>query len=160
MINAKVFAIFCMCLNIVLCASDCGTPVECYIKAIDLLQKARDEYRTNYDKLVNSTREMENFYISELSKKETSFQTQLENSKNNLMGEIDGLKNELNAVKSEMSTIVRYGGGYQVDDCGRDNVANPLGGGLGCPSGYHQANTGRIKAPESYCGANQYICVK
>jgi hypothetical protein len=32
-------------------ALDCGTPVECYVKAIDALHQAREEYNTAKDKL-------------------------------------------------------------------------------------------------------------
>ncbi len=52
-----------------------------------------------------------------------------------------------------------FAGRYQVDDCGRNNVGNPwVAGGLGCPYGAQALLVGRTKAPESGCGANQYMC--
>eukprot|EP01126_Amoeba_proteus_P037373 TRINITY_DN3855_c0_g2_i16.p1 TRINITY_DN3855_c0_g2~~TRINITY_DN3855_c0_g2_i16.p1 ORF type:complete len:598 (-),score=114.17 TRINITY_DN3855_c0_g2_i16:1654-3270(-) len=52
-----------------------------------------------------------------------------------------------------------FGGMFQVDDCNRNNVNNPLTNNIKCPNGYQTIATARIKAPESDCGAIQSYCV-
>jgi hypothetical protein len=52
------------------------------------------------------------------------------------------------------------GGTFQIDDCARNNVANPFTGGTYCPSGYYARVHGRIKGPESRCGVTQYVCTQ
>ena len=49
-------------------------------------------------------------------------------------------------------TYFNYGGGFQVDDCNRNNVNNSTTGTLSCPSGTYAYYTGRILGPESRCG--------
>jgi len=51
-----------------------------------------------------------------------------------------------------------FGGMYQVDDCGRNNVVNPYTNAASCPSGFKVQQSGRVRAPESGCGANQFVC--
>ena len=46
----KVFLIVLLCFNFV-CSQDCGTPVECYTKAINRLEQARSEYRISEQNL-------------------------------------------------------------------------------------------------------------
>jgi len=61
-----------------------------------------------------------------------------------------------------------YGGSFQIDDCGGDNVGNALNGGaFNCAFGFFQrprpatANVGnRQLDPESRCGGNDYFCTK
>lgn len=50
------------------------------------------------------------------------------------------------------------GGMYQVDDCGRNNVSNPMTGTQGCPEGFSAVQMARVKMPESKCGGVQYVC--
>ena len=52
-----------------------------------------------------------------------------------------------------------YGGMFQIDDCGTNNVVNPEANyTLGCPGGFTRSKFARVKAPESNCGATQYLC--
>lgn len=53
-----------------------------------------------------------------------------------------------------------FGGMYQRDDCGVNNIVNPLTGALACPAGFTGHRVGRVLAPESGCGANQILCIK
>ena len=58
------------------------------------------------------------------------------------------------------STSYGYGGMFQIDDCGRNNVGNPnYYGWMACPTGYSALKVARVMAPESGCGAWQYACV-
>lgn len=58
------------------------------------------------------------------------------------------------------SLSLRFGGAYQIDDCGRNNVGNFFqSGGFGCTAGYTAQAIGRVMGPESNCGGWQYICV-
>jgi hypothetical protein len=52
-----------------------------------------------------------------------------------------------------------WGGFYQDDDCNKDNLNNPFTGALSCPAGFTQHKIGRVIAPESKCGANQFVCL-
>jgi len=52
-----------------------------------------------------------------------------------------------------------FGGMYQADDCGVENVANVFTGQMSCPSGYHYYRVGRILTPQSKCGAYQFVCL-
>jgi len=52
-----------------------------------------------------------------------------------------------------------FGGFYQADDAGKDNVLNSFTGRLACPQGYSFFVIGRIQAPESSYGATQYLCL-
>src|SRR5260370_13615297 len=54
---------------------------------------------------------------------------------------------------------MKFGGMFQVDDCGRDTIGNAYNNGAtSCPSGFFQDRIGRVTAPESQCGAWQYLC--
>jgi hypothetical protein len=57
---------------------------------------------------------------------------------------------------------VRFGGMYQVADCDppHHNIGNPMraDGAISCPSGMAAVQYGRIKDPETMCGANQFAC--
>lgn len=55
---------------------------------------------------------------------------------------------------------ISFGGMFEVDDCGKDNVINAWTGGLNCAAGYTPYRTARIKAPESSCGAVQLYCYR
>ena len=57
------------------------------------------------------------------------------------------------------SEYMSYGGGFQVDDCNRNNVNNPITGTLSCPWGTWAYWSGRARGPESRCGSNQYMCL-
>jgi hypothetical protein len=52
-----------------------------------------------------------------------------------------------------------FGGIYQVDDCGKDNVDNTFTSAMACPEEYAPSFIGRVFAPESSCGAAQYLCL-
>jgi len=53
-----------------------------------------------------------------------------------------------------------FGGMFQVDDCGTNNVKNPMTGDLNCPTGFEIVTAARLTAPEgSACGALQSFCV-
>lgn len=70
--------------------------------------------------------------------------------------------NQYICMKSTYSaaTSYGYGGMYQIDDCGRNNVGNPnYSGWLACPTGYSALKVARVMAPESGCGAWQYACI-
>ncbi|WP_157232090.1 hypothetical protein [Hyalangium minutum] len=69
-----------------------------------------------------------------------------------------GVNQNLCSLGTRTSEKMPLGGLYQVDDCGRNNVANPLTGTLSCPDGFATLQVGRVKTPESRCGANQYLC--
>jgi hypothetical protein len=56
------------------------------------------------------------------------------------------------------SYSLHFGGMFQVDDCGSNNVSNGLTDTLGCPYGYFADAIGRVLTPESKCGAWQYVC--
>ncbi len=144
-------------------SEDCKTPAECYVRAIALLKNARDEYRTSSDKMIVKNDE---------DKKE--YNSLLENAKKNMKDEVEVLKNELKSANDEIkrlnanleslnslvASITQYGGSYQIDDCGKNHVLNPLTGGLVCGYGFQARQVGRILTPESRCGANQYVCLK
>jgi len=54
---------------------------------------------------------------------------------------------------------LKFGGMFQVDDCGTNNIGNTYNNdALSCPRGFFQDRIGRVKAPESNCGATQYLC--
>jgi hypothetical protein len=53
-----------------------------------------------------------------------------------------------------------WGGFYQSDDCNKDNNVNPFTLALACPAGFNQHQIGRVTAPESKCGASQFVCLK
>ena len=65
---------------------------------------------------------------------------------------------QLGATNESMRSILRFGGLFQIDDCGRNNVVNPKTGGHHCPGGYTQTIIGRIKCPESGCGGQIFLC--
>ena len=49
---------------------------------------------------------------------------------------------------------------YQIDDCRVNDVGNNLyNNWLACPTNFYPYAIGRIKAPESSCGATQYACI-
>lgn len=62
-------------------------------------------------------------------------------------------------VDPERSRDEVFGGIYQVDDCGGNNLGNALTGGLFCPRGHTPVIFSRFRAPETKCGAQQYYCV-
>jgi hypothetical protein len=53
----------------------------------------------------------------------------------------------------------RWGGQYQVDDCGGNTRSNPLTGAPNCPTNYYPVAYGRVLGPETKCGVNQFVCV-
>jgi hypothetical protein len=55
---------------------------------------------------------------------------------------------------------LKLGGMFQIDDCGGvDTIGNTFNNGaVSCPRGFVQDRMGRIRAPESGCGAWQYVC--
>jgi hypothetical protein len=62
-------------------------------------------------------------------------------------------------VAFSFSNSLKFGGIFQVDDCGVNNIGNAYNNGnLSCPRGFFQDDIGRVKAPESNCGATQYLC--
>jgi hypothetical protein len=53
----------------------------------------------------------------------------------------------------------KFGGMFQVDDCGVNTIGNRFNDNrLSCPPGFFQDWIGRVMAPESGCGANQFLC--
>lgn len=63
-------------------------------------------------------------------------------------------------AKSGMGSFdSRMWGMFQVDDCGVNTIGNPDNSNLlSCPSGFTTVRVGRVKTPESQCGAWQYAC--
>jgi hypothetical protein len=59
--------------------SECGTSVECYVKAIDLLNKARQEYYDGRDRLYNITQELRGYLDSQINSDRMRM-TNIENS--------------------------------------------------------------------------------
>jgi len=54
---------------------------------------------------------------------------------------------------------LKFGGMYQVDDCGANTIGNAYNNGAtSCTGGFLPRRIGRVKAPESGCGAWQYLC--
>lgn len=54
----------------------------------------------------------------------------------------------------------RFGGSYQIDDCGQQLIRNPLTQDFTCSSGFTAVQYGRSKNPEgSHCGVEQYVCL-
>jgi len=53
-----------------------------------------------------------------------------------------------------------FAGAYQNDDCGKDNVVNPFTNAMNCPAGSNPNQIGRVFAPESRCGASQFVCIR
>lgn len=74
------------------------------------------------------------------------------------------------SVETRVGALERrseYGGSFQSIDPGQpaDNqVVNPLTGGVSCPAGFRQIQTGRIRTAEPQTsngvGANQFACVR
>jgi hypothetical protein len=55
----------------------------------------------------------------------------------------------------------KFGGAFQVDDCGQSHRRNPLTGTVGCPSGYTTSRYGRVKGAElAQCGIEQFFCFR
>ncbi|MGC4070224.1 MAG: hypothetical protein QM784_37300 [Polyangiaceae bacterium] len=56
---------------------------------------------------------------------------------------------------------VRWGGQFQIDDCGTNSKGNALNANLtSCPYPYTAVRYGRVRAPEgNKCGVNQYVCL-
>jgi hypothetical protein len=153
----------------ILCKEDCGTPAECYVRAIDMLQKARDEFRGAQDKMYTQISDYKTYYEGELKKAEDRHSTELNTLKTSFTSEIAAVRNEMAVLRNDLASvrneafnvIPRFGGSYQKDDCGQVEFVNPLTGGFSCPGGYHPAQVGRIKVPDfRACGANQYLCVR
>ena len=156
-------------------SSDCGTPVECYVKALDVLNNARNEYREKSERFQKQIDELNQTHTNKISEVKAKLEQDNQNLKTELGVQINSLttqntdlRNQINMWKSDnadlrnqLNGIYRYGGSYQIDDCGTNNIGNPLGSGLGCPSGYTPRNVGRVKCPEGRgCGGTQYICLK
>jgi hypothetical protein len=69
-----------------------------------------------------------------------------------------GNQYQCNTTTFNQASNMKIGGLFQIDDCGVDNITNLLMGGFSCPSGFFQAAIGRIVAPDTGCGATQYLC--
>jgi hypothetical protein len=54
---------------------------------------------------------------------------------------------------------LKFGGMFQIDDCGTNTIGNTFNNGNpSCPREFFQDRIGRVKTPESRCGATQYLC--
>jgi len=51
-----------------------------------------------------------------------------------------------------------WGGHFQIDDCGGNNVVNQMTGSTNCGDGFTQYRSNRQSDPESHCGGNDYFC--
>mmetsp|Transcript_66721 Transcript_66721/g.77435 ORF Transcript_66721/g.77435 Transcript_66721/m.77435 type:complete len:535 (+) Transcript_66721:27-1631(+) len=93
-----------------------------------------------------------------IQSKKTNLEAALGDYCNQLLKQ--GLVKDCNPPTDPKRNVVNnFGGMYQVDDCGRDNVANGMTGGLYCPQGFTPVSQARLKAPESGCGAVQTYCI-
>jgi len=138
------------------------------IKALESLKKDRQEMRNTIERMNAIVDKNKKEYLEELNKLKADHEGKINelnsrhtNDVNSLNGQINDLRQQIVGINGNLNSIFRTAGLYQVDDCGRNNVANPFTGGLGCPDGYRAVSYGRIKCPEGNgCGGNQFICLK
>ena len=61
--------------------------------------------------------------------------------------------------KIDETRTQKFGGMFQVDDCQVNTIGNRFNNNqTSCPPGFFQDWIGRVMAPESGCGANQFLC--
>lgn len=81
----------------VVSASDCGTPAECYLKALELLQRDREEIRSLTDKLVKKNEDLTN----ELKSTKVNLE-ELAKKNENLTNELNSLKINIGLLQKEL----------------------------------------------------------
>jgi len=126
-------------------SQECGTALDRYIQGLQLLKIDREEMRNTVQKLQKIVDENKLEYLAELQKLKIDHENKIkelvakeQNDINNLSIQINeiraysqNLQNQLNVFSSDLNSIHRSAGMYQIDDCGKDNIQNPYTGTFG-----------------------------
>lgn len=111
-------------LSLSSCNSDCGTPVECYAKAIEALNQARSEYYTARDKLYNITNDLKDYFMQEISNDRGKMST-LETGLSQVNEKVDSVNNNLNSrVDDALNRLHSYNCREVVTGCSNDGGGN------------------------------------
>jgi hypothetical protein len=79
-----------------------------------------------------------------------------------LFPEVEIGANQYACISTDPTAVdLGFGGMYQTNDCfGGSDVRHPVTRDFRCPDGFKSFRSGRVKAPEGQCGANQYVCMR
>ena len=143
-------------ITIIKC-EDCKTPAECYIKAISILQRDREEMRSQMDIYEKKLQETVAKYENLLNTAKTEMQGKYEKCQNDLNTSNENLNQSINSVRGSIlrdlqCTSVHQGG--NVAACPGGFRAVSCSCGSGCGSWGLDHNSGACR-----CGCGEWTTV-